>query len=724
MSNNIADKVKSFSENQNGLSNNDEYTSFPTIIKDSNTITRVKSTDKSMYKNVLDYSDMLETKRKTADDQSTFLKRSEDLSHSSSILEQPCLSLNTSDLGYKSPNNQFGEKFGNESNSGSPNSPFMQFDNVIHLPSPIVAISPKRTNKFANTSNRIVSINDNRFTSASILPPTLSHPHHALTFSDQIDYNRIRNNNYSPSNNSSNINSPPISENSENKDQFNINTAPPTPSKKYGSLLNHHNISHFDKQNRAVSEFRSDSIIEKKNIDENETSIYRFNPLGSSFREINKTNDKSPDLQMKENIGNEILSNKSSLENIVLNSDHLYDSLSSSNVSKKGYRQRTVSTPAGNESRSFLDASPMDIDNTSSEYHGNERNSNMHSISNITNSPRSLPSDTKLFKTIDPETGKEQIWQCDKMIGEGTFSKVYSTVNGMVAIKVSNIPKNDDTTMKRVQSSLMRELELLRIIDHKNIIKLIGYADNQSEVIMAIPLLTGGDLFNFASKYREHVSAELIRIIFSNIVSAIYYLHNNDIIHRDIKLENILLNHEANDLIYDNYKKLIKIKNNGNKGDGEDDENVSKIIDIAVLSDFGLAKKLENENSVLTTRCGSEDYVSPELLLGLAYDGKQNDVWSLGVLLYTLMEGRLPFDALPMRPGEHVVSYRRRTKSRPAHRIALISWDWFFLKDIDVDDKGNDWSMAKEIVNHCLVKRDTRITIQDIYNSPYCKPYV
>lgn len=709
MSKNITDKPKS-SDIQNELTNNNEYSSFPTTIKDSNTITGMRSGNHS-----------------------TLLNISEDLSHSSSALEQPCLSINTTNLGYKSPNNQFAERFGNESNSGSPHSPVMQFDNVIHLPSPIVAISPKRNNKFANSSNRIVSINHNRFTPASSLPPTLSHPHHALTFSDQIDYNKIRNNSCNSSNNSSNINSSSISENTENKDQFNITTRPSTsPSKKYGSLLNHHNINHFDKQNRTVSEFRSDSIL-KKNINENETNNYRFNPLGSSFREINQKNDKSPDFQLKENIGdNEILSNKNSLENIALNSGHLHDSTSSpSTISKRSYRQRTVSTPAGNESRSFLDDSAMDIDTGTGEDHGNEKNNSMNIISNITtDSPISLPSNIKTFRTIDPDTEKEQTWQCVEIIGEGTFSKVYSTINGQVAIKVSSIPKNDDTTMKRVQSSLVRELELLRIIDHKNIIKLIGYADNQNEVIMAIPLLIGGDLFNFASKYREHFNAELIRIIFSNIVSAIYYLHNNDIIHRDIKLENILLNHEANDLIYDNYKMLIKINNNNtnnnsnNNSDGENDDNVSNIIDIAVLSDFGLAKKLDKENSVLTTRCGSEDYVSPELLLGLAYDGKQNDIWSLGVLLYTLMEGRLPFDALPMRPGEHVVSYRRRTKSRPAHRIALISWDWFFLKDIDVDDKGNDWSMAKEIVNHCLVKRDSRITIADIYNSPYCKPYV
>jgi protein-serine/threonine kinase len=100
----------------------------------------------------------------------------------------------------------------------------------------------------------------------------------------------------------------------------------------------------------------------------------------------------------------------------------------------------------------------------------------------------------------------------------------------------------------------------------------------------------------------------------------------------------------------------------------------------------------------LTTRCGSEDYAAPEILLGQPYDGRATDAWALGVLLYALMEGRLPFDPPPGKVG---------SRSRAAHRIARCDWVWSKFGDNDGEwdeAKGKDWAGAKEVVEGLLKK--------------------
>lgn len=90
---------------------------------------------------------------------------------------------------------------------------------------------------------------------------------------------------------------------------------------------------------------------------------------------------------------------------------------------------------------------------------------------------------------------------------------------------------------------------------------------------------------------------------------------------------------------------------------------------IITLTDLGLSRySLPGEK--LTTRCGSDDYAAPEVIMGSPYDGRATDAWSLGVLLYALLEGRLPFDP---HPG---MSEGQKMRSRTSHRIARVEWRW------------------------------------------------
>ena len=103
---------------------------------------------------------------------------------------------------------------------------------------------------------------------------------------------------------------------------------------------------------------------------------------------------------------------------------------------------------------------------------------------------------------------------------------------------------------------------------------------------------------------------------------------------------------------------------------------------VVTLTDLGLSRRIPEppESPLLTTRCGSEDYAAPEILMGQAYDGRQTDAWALGVLLYALMEGRLPFDPLPGARGDPVT-----LRARTPHRIARCEWAWVKFRDDDCD---------------------------------------
>lgn len=127
---------------------------------------------------------------------------------------------------------------------------------------------------------------------------------------------------------------------------------------------------------------------------------------------------------------------------------------------------------------------------------------------------------------------------------------------------------------------------------------------------------------------------------------------------------------------------------------------VSHPYPLATLSDLGLSRRIPAPpaSPLLTTRCGSEDYAAPEILLGQPYDGRSTDAWALGVLLYALMEGRLPFDPLPGKAG---------SRSRAAHRIARCDWQWCKFGDVDGEwdsEKGREWEGARLCVEGLLKK--------------------
>lgn len=120
---------------------------------------------------------------------------------------------------------------------------------------------------------------------------------------------------------------------------------------------------------------------------------------------------------------------------------------------------------------------------------------------------------------------------------------------------------------------------------------------------------SGDELYNYLSHHGP-IEPSMVQKIFTQLVGAVSYVHSKSCVHRDLKLENILL---------------------------DKNENVK-------LCDFGFTREYEGKSSYLQTWCGTVCYSAPEMLKGEKYAGEKVDVWSLGVILYALLCGELPFD--------------------------------------------------------------------------------
>ncbi|EAK88852.1 calcium/calmodulin dependent protein kinase with a kinas domain and 4 calmodulin-like EF hands [Cryptosporidium parvum Iowa II] len=192
-------------------------------------------------------------------------------------------------------------------------------------------------------------------------------------------------------------------------------------------------------------------------------------------------------------------------------------------------------------------------------------------------------------------------------IGKGTYGSVKSGTNRLTGCirAIKTIP----LTRVEALDNFMKEINILKNLDHPNIVKLYETYQDKENIYLVMELCSGGELFDriiSQGSFDEIYAANLMK----QVLSTICYCHDHGIVHRDLKPENFLF-------LNKNYNAPLKI------------------------IDFGLAARVNNEDTSLNTRAGTPYYVAPEVLQG-KYD-KQCDMWSLGVILYILLCGYPPF---------------------------------------------------------------------------------
>ncbi|KAK6325666.1 hypothetical protein J4Q44_G00050080 [Coregonus suidteri] len=195
-----------------------------------------------------------------------------------------------------------------------------------------------------------------------------------------------------------------------------------------------------------------------------------------------------------------------------------------------------------------------------------------------------------------------------RTLGKGNFAVVklacHKVTKTQVAIKIIDKKRLEPSDLKKIY----REVEVMKLLNHPHIIKLYQVMETKDMLYMVMEYARNGEMFDYLSSSGRLCESEARRK-FWQILSAVDYCHSNHIVHRDLKAENLLL-----------------------------DSNM----DIKV-ADFGFGNFF-SEGEFLSTWCGSPPYAAPEVFEGIEYEGPPLDIWSLGVVLYVLVCGVLPFD--------------------------------------------------------------------------------
>ncbi|XP_058458349.1 uncharacterized protein LOC131434981 isoform X1 [Malaya genurostris] len=210
-------------------------------------------------------------------------------------------------------------------------------------------------------------------------------------------------------------------------------------------------------------------------------------------------------------------------------------------------------------------------------------------------------------------------YELDKTIGKGNFAvvKLASNVitNSKVAIKIIDKTCLDEENLAKT----FREISILKVLHHPHITRLYEVMESRNKIYLVTEHAARGEIFDHLVAHGRMKEEEASRV-FSQIISAVDYCHCKGIVHRDLKAENVLLDNEMN----------VK------------------------LADFGFSNTF-TEGAPLRTWCGSPPYAAPEVFQGVEYDGPKSDIWSLGVVLYVLVCGALPFDGATLHDLRSVV---------------------------------------------------------------------
>jgi serine/threonine-protein kinase HSL1, negative regulator of Swe1 kinase len=274
-------------------------------------------------------------------------------------------------------------------------------------------------------------------------------------------------------------------------------------------------------------------------------------------------------------------------------------------------------------------------------------------------------------------------WQLGRTLGKGATGRVrlarHACTGKVAAVKIvskksaalvqsaSMARMDNDTSIpgrRTMPFGIEREVVIMKLIEHPNVINLYDIWENRGELYLILEFVEGGELFDYVSSNGALPEEEAVRL-FRQIIAGLSHCHRFNICHRDLKPENILLDTRRN----------IK------------------------LADFGMAA-LQPPDKWLSTQCGSPHYAAPEIIMGHKYRGDKADIWSVGIILFAMLNGFLPFDA-----GDVNGTLRLVKKG-----------DYYLPPNLSVE--------ASDLIQRILQKRpEKRICMDDIWAHPLIRKY-
>ena len=272
-----------------------------------------------------------------------------------------------------------------------------------------------------------------------------------------------------------------------------------------------------------------------------------------------------------------------------------------------------------------------------------------------------------------------------RLIGQGAFGKVNLGLNVLsgrvVAIKSFN-KKNFDMNSDFIKK-IIYETNLMKKLNHKNVTKILEMFEDDKYILIIMEYINGGNLFSFVKKRRK-LSEKISKFLFKQIILGLQHIHSHNIVHRDVKLENILI----------------------------DLNNTIKICD------FGIGRVLSNPNDdLLYDQCGTPMYMAPEILFSSkekGYKGFPIDIWSAGIALYIMLSGTLPFS---VKKEDSLLDFDNNNKNKKKNLALKQAIMFSEPKKIEKIS-----SNAKNLL-HGLLNKDPnkRLTIEQILNHPWLK---
>lgn len=207
-----------------------------------------------------------------------------------------------------------------------------------------------------------------------------------------------------------------------------------------------------------------------------------------------------------------------------------------------------------------------------------------------------------------------------RLIGRGAFGKVnlglHILTGRIVAIKSFNKTKLESVSAR---NKIYHEVNLMKNLRHNSIVKILETIETDKYILIIMENVSGGDLLSFVKK-RSQLPEKTAKLIFRQLMLALKYIHSRNIIHRDIKLDNI----------------LIDLNNN------------------IKLCDFGVGKQI-HKGELLNDQCGTPAYIAPEIVRNEGYEGPPVDLWSSGVVLYAMLSGTFPFKATNIKELNRII---------------------------------------------------------------------